>query len=213
MDKIEQSSKQITNIIGVIDEIAFQTNLLALNAGVEAARAGDAGQGFAVVATRSARLGATFERSGQGDQDADRHSGEHVGSGVKLVGETGKALERIVEQVRGSMRWSTEIAASAQQQSTGARTGEYRRQSDGSGDAAKRRHGRRSQRRQPRNGGRSAATSSPGRAIPPRRETPAREAPPKSATSTPSAGVPRLGVGGGVTQSRLPISGAPAAPR
>jgi len=107
MDAIAQSSKQITDITGVIDEIAFQTNLLALNAGVEAARAGDAGRGFAVVASE---VRALAQRSGEAAKQIKtliNTSTTHVNDGVKYVGETGHALKRIVDQV-------TEISALAQ---------------------------------------------------------------------------------------------------
>src|SRR6202041_3534368 len=99
MDGIETSSKQITNIIGVIDEIAFQTNLLALNAGVEAARAGDAGRGFAVVATEVRALAQRSADAAKEIKALISASGSQVASGVQLVAETGKSLERIIAQV------------------------------------------------------------------------------------------------------------------
>jgi methyl-accepting chemotaxis protein len=119
MSAIEQSSGQIGDIIGVIDEIAFQTNLLALNAGVEAARAGDAGRGFAVVA---AEVRALAQRSAAAAKDIKAlvsASSQQVGSGVELVGETGEALQRIVEQVNKINAVVGEIAASAQDQASG----------------------------------------------------------------------------------------------
>src|SRR4026208_2321061 len=99
MKQISESSRQIAQIIGVIDEIAFQTNLLALNAGVEAARAGEAGRGFAV--------GAWVVRSGaQRSSEAAKEiktlihaSSEQVESGVDLVSRTGDALQKIVTKV------------------------------------------------------------------------------------------------------------------
>jgi len=119
MSGIETSSKQIGNIIGVIDEIAFQTNLLALNAGVEAARAGDAGRGFAVVATEVRALAQRSADAAKEIKTLISASGAQVASGVTLVGETGKALGRTVEQVDQLNRLVSEIAASAQEQSTG----------------------------------------------------------------------------------------------
>ena len=119
MTGIEDSSKQISNIIGVIDEIAFQTNLLALNAGVEAARAGDAGRGFAVVATEVRALAQRSADAAREIKTLISTSGTQVQSGVRLVGETGKALGRIVEQVVKMSALVGDIAASAQEQATG----------------------------------------------------------------------------------------------
>jgi methyl-accepting chemotaxis protein len=119
MDGIESSSKQIGNIIGVIDEIAFQTNLLALNAGVEAARAGDAGRGFAVVASEVRALAQRSADAAKEIKALISASGTQVATGVKLVGETGQALERIVAQVAQLNSLVVDIAASAQEQATG----------------------------------------------------------------------------------------------
>jgi methyl-accepting chemotaxis protein len=99
MGRIEKSSAEIGNIIGVIDEIAFQTNLLALNAGVEAARAGDAGKGFAVVAQEVRELA---QRSAQAAKEIKvlvGASGENVRTGVSLVDEAGRALTHIASQI------------------------------------------------------------------------------------------------------------------
>ncbi len=119
MSEIENSSRQIGNIIGVIDEIAFQTNLLALNAGVEAARAGDAGRGFAVVATEVRALAQRSAEAAKEIKSLISTSGAQVESGVRLVGETGTALERIVEQVGALNKMVGEIAHSANVQAAG----------------------------------------------------------------------------------------------
>ncbi len=119
MSGIESSSNQISNIIGVIDEIAFQTNLLALNAGVEAARAGDAGRGFAVVATEVRALAQRSADAAKEIKGLISASGQQVESGVRLVGQTGQALERIVEQVARLNALVSDIAASAHEQATG----------------------------------------------------------------------------------------------
>jgi len=119
MDGIESSSKQIANIIGVIDEIAFQTNLLALNAGVEAARAGDAGRGFAVVATEVRALAQRSADAAKEIKALISASTQQVDLGVKLVSETGQALGRIVTQVSQLNGLVAELAASAKEQATG----------------------------------------------------------------------------------------------
>jgi len=119
MDSIAQSSKQITDIIGVIDEIAFQTNLLALNAGVEAARAGEAGKGFAVVASEVRALAQRSSEAAKQIKALIHTSSEHVGDGVKYVGETGQALTRIVDQVLQINALVSEMAGAAEQQSAG----------------------------------------------------------------------------------------------
>jgi len=119
MTRIEDSSRQIGQIIGVIDEIAFQTNLLALNAGVEAARAGDAGKGFAVVASEVRALAQRSAEAAKEIKALISASTDQVTQGVELVGQTGRALARIAEQVAQINGAVTEIAASAQEQATG----------------------------------------------------------------------------------------------
>jgi len=119
MTRIEESSREIGQIIGVIDEIAFQTNLLALNAGVEAARAGDAGKGFAVVASEVRALAQRSAEAAKEIKSLISASNEQVSQGVELVGQTGRALSRIAEQVAQINGVVAEIAASAQEQATG----------------------------------------------------------------------------------------------
>ena len=119
MSAIETSARQISQIIGVIDEIAFQTNLLALNAGVEAARAGDAGRGFAVVASEVRALAQRSAESAREIKSLISTSSQQVDRGVELVAETGRSLERIVSQVGQIDGVVTEIAASAHEQASG----------------------------------------------------------------------------------------------
>ena len=119
MGGIEKSSQEISEIISVIDGIAFQTNLLALNAGVEAARAGDAGKGFAVVASE---VRALAQRSADAAKDVKTKilaSTEQVENGVELVGETGKSLERIVDRINEISALVATIATSAEHQASG----------------------------------------------------------------------------------------------
>ncbi|HVZ51591.1 MAG TPA: methyl-accepting chemotaxis protein [Pseudolabrys sp.] len=111
MAKIEESSRQIADIIGVIDEIARQTNLLALNAAVEAARAGEAGRGFAVVASEVRSLA---QRSAQAAKDIKSLIGNSTGqvkNGVDLVNRTGAALREIVQSIQGVATIVADIAA------------------------------------------------------------------------------------------------------
>jgi methyl-accepting chemotaxis protein len=119
MGQIEGSSREIGQIVGVIDEIAFQTNLLALNAGVEAARAGEAGKGFAVVATEVRALAQRSADAAKQIRGLIAASSAQVGQGVSLVGETGKALQQIVGQVVEINDVVAQIASSAQEQANG----------------------------------------------------------------------------------------------
>ena len=119
MGGIESSSRQIGQIVGVIDEIAFQTNLLALNAGVEAARAGDAGRGFAVVAMEVRALAQRSADAAREIKSLIHASTGQVDQGVKLVGATGEALERILGRISEIDGLVSEIATSSREQATG----------------------------------------------------------------------------------------------
>jgi methyl-accepting chemotaxis protein len=117
MNGIEQASKEIAEIITVIDGIAFQTNLLALNAGVEAARAGDAGKGFAVVASE---VRALAQRSADAAHDVKARvlsANKHVRAGVELVDETGRSLTRIINRVASVSTAIGDMAESSERQS------------------------------------------------------------------------------------------------
>ena len=119
MEAIEQSSRQISQIIGVIDEIAFQTNLLALNAGVEAARAGDAGRGFAVVATEVRALAQRSSEAAKDIKELINSSSTDVETGVELVAKTAAALERIVTRVAEINSLVGTVAAAAEEEARG----------------------------------------------------------------------------------------------
>ncbi|AOG06386.1 methyl-accepting chemotaxis protein [Bosea sp. RAC05] len=119
MARIETASQKISDIIRVIDDIAFQTNLLALNAAVEAARAGDAGKGFAVVASEVRTLA---QRSGSAAKDISAlisSSNTEVGEGVKLVRQAGEALEQILTASKKVASTIAEISAASSEQASG----------------------------------------------------------------------------------------------
>lgn len=119
MQRIETASREISQIIGVIDEIAFQTNLLALNAGVEAARAGEAGKGFAVVAQEVRELAQRSANAAKEIKALINNSGTEVLEGVRLVGETGEALKQIDALVRHIDGNVDMIAKAADEQAIG----------------------------------------------------------------------------------------------
>ncbi|UYV38610.1 methyl-accepting chemotaxis protein [Rhodobacteraceae bacterium D3-12] len=116
MKKIEDSSQQITAIIGVIDDIAFQTNLLALNAGVEAARAGDAGRGFAVVASEVRALAQRASESANEIKSLILNSSEHVAEGSQLAHQAGAALKDIIQGVSHVSEVVSHIATGSREQ-------------------------------------------------------------------------------------------------
>ncbi|SIS73329.1 methyl-accepting chemotaxis protein [Phaeovulum vinaykumarii] len=119
MNAIEDSSRKISTIIDVIDDIAFQTNLLALNAGVEAARAGEAGRGFAVVASEVRGLAQRSSEAAREIGQLISDSGNHVSRGVSMVGQVGSSLGEIVQSIENITQQVSAIAAAASEQSTG----------------------------------------------------------------------------------------------
>ncbi|MCC6708470.1 MAG: PAS domain S-box protein [Gammaproteobacteria bacterium] len=119
MSAINQSSRQIADIIGVIDEIAFQTNLLALNAAVEAARAGEQGRGFAVVASEVRNLAQRSATAAKEIKALISDSVQKVSEGSKLVDESGSTLNEIVTSVKKVSDIIAEIAVASEEQSSG----------------------------------------------------------------------------------------------
>ena len=119
MGRIEQASSGISEIISMIDEIAFQTNLLALNAAVEAARAGDAGRGFAVVATEVRALAARCSESANGVKSLIANSAQQIQAGVGLVKDAGSTLHEIVDAASKVASTVNEISQATTEQANG----------------------------------------------------------------------------------------------
>jgi methyl-accepting chemotaxis protein len=119
MSSINESSKKIVDIIGVIDGIAFQTNILALNAAVEAARAGEQGRGFAVVASEVRNLAQRSAAAAKEIKQLIGDSVDKVGAGTRLVDEAGHTMQEIVASVKRVTDIMSEITAASQEQSSG----------------------------------------------------------------------------------------------
>ncbi|HEX5354604.1 MAG TPA: methyl-accepting chemotaxis protein [Aquabacterium sp.] len=119
MSGIQQSSRKITDIIGVIDGIAFQTNILALNAAVEAARAGEQGRGFAVVAAEVRSLAQRSAEAAKEIKQLITSSVEQVDSGSGLVDNTGRIISDVVDQVRRVSQLVEQITVSSSEQGEG----------------------------------------------------------------------------------------------
>jgi methyl-accepting chemotaxis protein len=119
MAGINEASRKIAEIIGVIDEIAFQTNLLALNAAVEAARAGEQGRGFAVVATEVRNLAGRSATAAKEIKSLIQESVQRVDAGSTLVTESGNTLQQIVTSAKKVADIIAEIAAASREQTSG----------------------------------------------------------------------------------------------
>jgi methyl-accepting chemotaxis protein len=118
MERITASSAKISNIIGLIDDIAFQTNLLALNASVEAARAGEAGKGFAVVAVEVRRLAQSAAEASAEVKVLIEQSGAEVKTGSKLVADAASRLQSMLEAARSSNELMDGIARESREQAS-----------------------------------------------------------------------------------------------
>lgn len=122
MEEINEASRKIASITGVIDEIAFQTNLLALNAAVEAARAGDHGKGFAIVASEVRKLAGRSAEAAKEIKALIEDSVEKVEGGARYVGESGCALNKIVASVKSLNHIMSDISNASQEQALGVDT-------------------------------------------------------------------------------------------